>query len=112
MPNRTKPHASHLRALIDHTLEQRAVRPVLEDHPEGKVTVRLDLTSFYWLTQLADLMDVSRTRAASDLLTAAVQDAVQAAGFERPEPAEMRERLRAFAESEFGLKARTAPPGE
>ena len=112
MPNKAKAHASQLRALIEHTLEQRAVRPVLEDHPEGKVTVRLDLTDFYWLTKLAELMDVSRTRAASELLAAAVQDAIQAAGFERPDPARLREELRAFAEAEFPAKAKAAPPGE
>ncbi|PTA66556.1 hypothetical protein C8263_17320 [Deinococcus arcticus] len=61
-------------------MEEHAARGHQGDLPEGKVTLRLQATDVFWLSQLAELMDASRTRAASQLLSAAIRDAAQAAG--------------------------------
>lgn len=92
--------SSRVQALIQNVLEERAARGVTGDLPEGKVTVRLSIVDYFWLAELAEFMDASRTKAASQLLSAAIRDAARAADLAM-EGDEFRERLRAFVAREF-----------
>ncbi|UBV42611.1 hypothetical protein LAJ19_13450 [Deinococcus taeanensis] len=67
---RAKKSHSHVEALIRHALEEQAARGYQGELPEGKVTLRFQAIDVYWLSQPAALLDVSRTRAASQLLSA------------------------------------------
>ncbi|MFC4640131.1 hypothetical protein [Deinococcus hohokamensis] len=91
---------SRVHSLIQSVLEERAARGVEGDLPDSKVTVRLSAPDAFWLAQLAELMDVSRTRAAAQLLSAAIRDAAQTAKLPTEGDA-FREALQAFIEAEF-----------
>lgn len=75
-----KEPTSRVQALIRHVIEEHNARGHQGELPDGKVTVRLQATDYFWLTQLADLMDATRTRAAAQLLSAAIRDAAHTAG--------------------------------
>ncbi|MFC3834163.1 hypothetical protein [Deinococcus rufus] len=77
MPNRA---STRVQSLIRHALEEQDARGHQGDLPDGKVTLRLQAVDYYWLAQLAGLMDASRTRAAAQLLSAAIRDAAETAG--------------------------------
>ncbi|MVN88269.1 hypothetical protein GO986_16105 [Deinococcus sp. HMF7620] len=62
--------------------------------------MRLSAPDAFWLSQLAELMDVSRTRAAAQLLSAAIRDAAYAAKLPTEGDA-FRDALHAFIEREF-----------
>ncbi|ALW88652.1 hypothetical protein GCM10008956_09460 [Deinococcus arenae] len=98
---------SRIHALIRHALEEHSARGHQGDLPEGKVTLRLQAVDYYWLTQLAELMDGSRTRAASQLLSAAIRDAAEAAGLPT-EGDDFQDAFRAFLDQEFPHE--TSPP--
>lgn len=97
MPTRS---TTRVQALIRHALEENAARGHQGALPEGKVTVRLQAVDYFWLAQLADLMDASRTRAAAQLLSAAIRDAAQTAGLP-VEGDEFKAQLGAFLAQEF-----------
>lgn len=97
MPTKT---VSRVQTLIQGVLEERAARGLGGELPETKVTLRLHAADAFWLTQLAELMDASRTRAASQLLSAAVRDAAQAAGLPT-EGDTFKAQFRAFLDAEF-----------
>ncbi|MBB6098953.1 hypothetical protein HNR42_002388 [Deinobacterium chartae] len=99
------PSESRLGALIEQALEERSRRLALEAHPEGKVTIRMSAVDYYWLTKLAEFMDISRTRAAQELLSAAVADAVQAAGLSSEPGRDLEEDIRRFIAQEFPGRA-------
>ncbi|MDB5045516.1 MAG: hypothetical protein JWQ08_1566 [Deinococcus sp.] len=92
--------SSRVHTLIHSVLEERAARGMGSDLPETKVTLRLNAADAFWLSQLADLMDASRTRAAAQLLSAAIRDAAQAAKLPT-EGDTFREALQTFLEQEF-----------
>ncbi|MVN87438.1 hypothetical protein GO986_11730 [Deinococcus sp. HMF7620] len=69
--------------------------------------MRLQAADFFWLTQLAELMDATRTRAAGQLLSAAIRDAVQAAGLPT-QGEEFQAAFQAFLAQEFPHE--TSPP--
>jgi len=98
---------SRVQSLIRHALEEQAARGHQGDLPEGKVTLRLQAVDFFWLSQLADLMDASRTRAASQLLSAAIRDAAQTAGL-LTEGEQFQTDFQAFLAQEFPHE--TSPP--
>ncbi|PTA69894.1 hypothetical protein C8263_01955 [Deinococcus arcticus] len=62
--------------------------------------MRLSAPDAFWLAQLAELMDATRTRAAAQLLSAAIRDAAQTAKLPTEGDA-FREALQAFIEREF-----------
>ncbi|MBZ9713589.1 hypothetical protein [Deinococcus multiflagellatus] len=100
---------SRLQSLIRHALEERAARGHQGDLPEGKVTLRLQAMDVFWLAQLAELMDATRTRAASQLLSAAIRDAAQAAGLDTEGEA-FQSAFQAFLSQEFPHE--TSPPAD
>ncbi|SMB79107.1 hypothetical protein [Deinococcus hopiensis] len=91
---------SRVQALIQGVLEERAARGLGNELPETKVTLRLNAADAFWLSQLAELMDASRTRAASQLLSAAVRDAAHAAGLPTEGEA-FKTQLKAFLDAEL-----------
>ena len=95
---------SRVHTLIRHALEENASRGQQGDLPEGKVTVRLQAVDYFRLAQLASLMDASRTRAAAQLLSAALRDAVHTAGLPT-EGDEFKAQLKAFLDAEFPQEA-------
>ncbi|GGK34043.1 hypothetical protein GCM10008955_30130 [Deinococcus malanensis] len=100
---------SRVQTLIRHALEEQAARGHQGDLPEGKVTLRLQAIDVYWLAQLAELMHASRTRAASQLLSAAIRDAAQAAGLPT-EGEHFQTTFQAFLKEEFPHE--TSPPSD
>ncbi|WP_235692978.1 hypothetical protein [Deinococcus aquaedulcis] len=99
---------SRVQSLIRYALEERAARGYQGELPEGKVTLRLQAVDVFWLSQLADLLDASRTRAASQLLSAAIRDAAQAAGLDTEGDA-FQTAFQTFLSQEFPHE--TSPPG-
>lgn len=104
----TKPN-SRIQSLIRHALEENAARGSQGDLPEGKVTLRLPAIDVYCLAHLAELMDASRTRAASQLLSAAIRDAAQVAGLPT-EGETFQADFQAFLSKEFPHE--TSPPSD
>ncbi|GGB82446.1 MULTISPECIES: hypothetical protein [Deinococcus] len=104
----TKP-TSRVQSLVRHALEEQDARGHQGELPDGKVTLRLQATDFYWLSQLAELMDASRTRAASQLLSAAIRDAAQTAGLPTKGEA-FQTAFQAFLAQEFPHE--TSPPAD
>lgn len=97
MPIKT---TSRVQSLIQSVLEERAACGVGTDLPESKVTLRLSAADAFWLAQIAELMEATRTRAAAQLLSAAIRDAAQTAGL--PTEGEgFRQALQAFIDREF-----------
>ncbi|GHF48735.1 hypothetical protein HNQ07_002608 [Deinococcus metalli] len=101
--------STRVQALIEGVLEERAARGVGGDLPESKVTVRLSAPDAFWLAQLAELMDASRTRAAAQLLSAAIRDAAHTAHLPTEGDA-FRDALRAFMEHELHPDTDKSPP--
>ncbi|UQN08195.1 hypothetical protein [Deinococcus sp. QL22] len=104
----TKP-TSRVQSLVRHALEEQDARGHQGDLPEGKVTLRLQAIDFYWLSQLAELMDATRTRAAAQLLSAAIRDAAETAGLPTKGD-EFQAAFQAFLAQEFPHE--TSPPAE
>ncbi|ACO48199.2 hypothetical protein DEDE109153_08600 [Deinococcus deserti] len=100
---------SRVQTLIRHALDEQAARGHQGDLPEGKVTLRLQAIDLYWLSQLAVLMDASRTRAASQLLSAAIRDAAHTAGLPT-EGEQFQTSFQAFLKQEFPHE--TSPPSD
>jgi len=104
-----KEPTSRVQALIRHALEEHTARGHQGELPDGKVTLRLQATDYFWLAQLADLMDASRTRAAAQLLSAAIRDAAHTAGLPtQGEP--FHTAFQAFLAQEFPHE--TSPPAD
>lgn len=100
--------SSRVHSLIHSVLEERAARGMGTDLPESKVTLRLSAADAFWLSQLAELMDASRTRAASQLLSAAIRDAAHAAKLPTEGDA-FREALQVFMDQEFAAHPQADP---
>ena len=100
---------SRVQTLVRHALEEQAARGHQGELPEGKVTLRLQAIDVYWLSQLAELMQASRTRTASQLLSAAIRDAAQAAGLPT-EGEHFQTTFQAFLKQEFPHE--TSPPSD
>ncbi|MFC4454299.1 hypothetical protein [Deinococcus sonorensis] len=107
MPHKAK---TRVQGLVQGVMEERAARGLSGDLPETKVTLRLKATDAFWLAQLAELMEASRTRTASQLLSAAIRDAVQAAGLPA-DGSDFREALQAFIDTELAHEAHSSAPG-
>lgn len=106
MPN--KP-TSRVQSLVRHALEEQDARGHQGELPDGKVTLRLQAIDFYWLSQLAELMDATRTRAAAQLLSAAIRDAAQTAGLPTKGEA-FQDAFQTFLAQEFPHE--TSPPAD
>lgn len=99
---------SHVQALIQSVLDERAARGTGIDFPDSKVTLRLSAPDAFWLAQLAELMEATRTRTASQLLSAAIRDAAQTANLPLEGPA-FRDALQAFMDREYPLEHEHTP---
>ncbi len=99
---------SRVQALIQSVLDERTARGTNPDFPDSKVTLRLSAADAFWLAQLAELMDASRTRTASQLLSAAIRDAAQAASLPLEGPA-FRDALQAFMDQEYPPESQHTP---
>lgn len=102
----TKP-TSRVQSLVHHALEEQNARGHQGDLPDGKVTLRLQAIDFFWLSQLAEVMDATRTRAAAQLLSAAIRDAAHTAGLST-KGEEFQATFQAFLAQEFPHE--TSPP--
>ena len=99
---------SHVQSLIQSVLDERAARGGGLEFPDSKVTLRLSVADAFWLAQLAELMEATRTRTAAQLLSAAIRDAAQTANLPLEGPA-FRDALQAFLDREDPPEAQHTP---